>query len=805
MPKVTVVSLPAETLDVQEPMPAIPKIKRSVDWRFLSLFWGAINQFARSLVHQSNLPINVLAFLLGRVSLMGEVAPFGLAYFAALASLSRKKSMAAAIWAVAGVLSQGYYTQAAVYLCSIGLYYHFVNRLTKFEQKVFAIPLFMFGAVFFSGLVCSAFGEYTLYNMLLIIFNAALCMTLTYIFTSGVPLLLGQDCNIKVTEQTLACGTVLLALAVAGIGSAAILGYSLRNIIGGIVIMIFGLIGGAGMGTTVGIVVGFVAGLTDGNAALTIAMYAIAGLLAGMFKSLGKLAVILGFSIGSIIIVLYLGNSFELTPILAEAGVSALVFAVIPAKKMTVIKDIIELKDHLGWARDETGTAIHKLEQITAIFQEMGNLKKPQVAVEQLGKDDISGVLTAIGSQVCEKCDNRENCWGNNFYHSYQGAVEMLDKAYNEKLSSHSLPLYFQQNCVKPSELIKSVNDYAKQHSAKLFWQKKCIAARQVLAEQLTAIGTVLEGTLQEMKKVPQSDFSLTRAIKEKAALLKCPLEYIQICGEKPQIVVDAEKKPCNGSKECIHTILPLAAGLMQEKLVLHAQCGKNGQNCKLNMRVAKRLKIQSAVATKAKGQISGDTCEVVTLTGGKVALMLSDGMGSGKQAAGESAQTIRLLKNLLSVGFAVELAVKTVNSMLILHNPEETFATMDMAVIDTYSGCTEFLKIGSAPSFVKRVREVLTVKASSLPIGILNHIEIEPIAQSLVLDDIIVMVTDGIIDAKRQGDIDWLVNYLRCTATDDPQQIAGQILEQAIRYSGGRVKDDMTVMVAKLCESESA
>ena len=803
MPKVTVVSLPTDMIEVKVPEPADPKIGPKKDWRFLFVLWRSITEFAGSLVRQNRLPINVLAFLLGRVALLGEVTPFGLAYFAAIAALSRKKSMAVAVWAVAGVLSAGYYIQAVVYLCSICLYYQFVNKLTKFEQKIWAMPLFMFSAVLLSGFLCLVWGEYTLYNILLILYNAALCMILTYIFMSGVPLLLGPECDKKITEQTLACVTVLLALAVAGVGTVTVFGYSVRNIIGGLVIMTAGLVGGVGMGATVGITVGFVGGLTEGNAALSIGMYAIAGLLAGMFRTLGKIAVILGFSLGSVIIVLYLGNSFELTSILAEAGAGALLFAVIPMRKLMKIKAMVQYDDSFIWHKEIIIKAVNKLEKITELFQEMANFKKPQAIFERLEKDDISKVLTAVGNQVCEKCEKRDLCWGEHFYHSYQDTVAMLDKAYRDKLNSRSLPLYFQQNCLKTAELLQKVNDYAQQHREKLFWQKKCIASRQVLTEQMNEIGTVLAGTVEEMKKVPQADFLLAKAIKEKAALLKCPLAAVHIAGENPQMVIDAEKKPCEGTKECIHTILPLVAGLLREKLVLHAQCGKDGYNCRLNMKVAKRLAIKSAVAACPKGKISGDTSAIVPLTGGRVALMLSDGMGSGEKAAGASTQAIRLLKNLLSVGFTVNLAVKTVNAMMIIRNPEEVFATMDMAVIDTYSGRTEFLKIGSAPSFVKRVGEVLTVKSSSLPIGILNQIEIEPITQYLTQDDMIVIVSDGIIEAKRQGEFDWLVNYLRCITTDHPRRIADQILKQALQYSEGRIKDDMTVMVAKLSESE--
>jgi serine phosphatase RsbU (regulator of sigma subunit) len=42
--------------------------------------------------------------------------------------------------------------------------------------------------------------------------------------------------------------------------------------------------------------------------------------------------------------------------------------------------------------------------------------------------------------------------------------------------------------------------------------------------------------------------------------------------------------------------------------------------------------------------------------------IALSDGMGKGESASGESALTITSLYNLIKAGFDVELALKTIN-----------------------------------------------------------------------------------------------------------------------------------------------
>jgi hypothetical protein len=182
------------------------------------------------------------------------------------------------------------------------------------------------------------------------------------------------------------------------------------------------------------------------------------------------------------------------------------------------------------------------------------------------------------------------------------------------------------------------------------------------------------------------------------------------------------------------------------------------------------RYLVATGWASAAKEKVSGDTAAVLPLPGGRVALVLSDGMGTGSRAAGDSAATVWFLERLLTAGFAVDVAVKTVNSLLLLKLPEESFTTVDMTVIDTAAGEAEFLKVGAAPSFVKRVREVATVKAASLPVGIMQQVEIEPVRWLLAAGDIIVMVSDGVVECRAaawSGRRGWRISCGGCrTAT---------------------------------------
>lgn len=810
MPKATVVTLPDPSRGLM--MPNMPPVTQKKAAKLQNVIWSGygyrIWDVLVSLVDRKNLSLNILAFLLGRVAIMGEMAPFGLAFFAAVAELSKERALAVGFWAAAGVVSGGHYAEAGVYIFSMLAYWRLAGKLTRMHHKLLAVPLLMFATVSLGGLVLALCREATLYNAMTAIFDAALCMVLAYIFMYSAPLLAGSRAGVRqASSENWMCIAVLLALAVAGIGSLTIYGFNIRNMAGSMLIMILALSGGAGLGAAVGVAIGLVVGLTEGSAPQAITFYALSGVLAGVFRPLGKYAVILGYMLGSVITALYFGQVREVTVVLAEAAFAAAVFLMLPAERLTVWSSSMMQVGADNIQRENE--VVGKLNNIKDMFSDLANTFADisDGAEERIREEELTRVLSAVGKKVCEECTRRNGCWENDFYQTSQGLLEMLELAEIAKLTTGNMPRHFRENCVKRADLVNTVNLVVERNHNLTYWQKKIVGQRQTVAEQMQATANIIDSLAHEITKEPCSDKEMAFSIKEKAALLNCRLDSVRVTGTQGAATVDICKQACNGTRECTNTILPMVANLMHEKLTLRAECGGGlkQKKCKVTLQTANRFGVQTGMASSPKEShgVCGDTCAVVRLNKGKVALLLSDGMGSGSAAAAESSMAVRFIEKLLSAGFDVDVAVKTINSMLLLKAPDENFATVDMAIIDTYSGEVEFLKIGSAPSFIKRVREVSSIKSTSLPIGILSHIEIEPIKSQVVPGDIIVMVSDGIVDAPRGGmeKEEWLENFLRRIPGNHPQQIADHVLQKAVEMAGGRLRDDMMVLVARIVE----
>lgn len=208
----------------------------------------------------------------------------------------------------------------------------------------------------------------------------------------------------------------------------------------------------------------------------------------------------------------------------------------------------------------------------------------------------------------------------------------------------------------------------------------------------------------------------------------------------------------------------------------------------------------QSQLAKDGKS-VCGDTGGSILLDDGRQLLMISDGMGSGEEAAAESSAAISLISRLLEAGFSQETAINMLNSVLSLRGNAEQFVTMDICVLDLYDGKVNFIKTGGSASYIKRGGTVKVINGSSLPVGILSSIEQETIHEQVFPGDMIILASDGLLDMDSQEEGQWLSRVISQAVVNNPQSMAEYLLDKVISISSGKIKDDITVMVAQMGE----
>ncbi len=221
----------------------------------------------------------------------------------------------------------------------------------------------------------------------------------------------------------------------------------------------------------------------------------------------------------------------------------------------------------------------------------------------------------------------------------------------------------------------------------------------------------------------------------------------------------------------------------------------ENGSTTLL-MESAPRFRVECArTGISKKGEAeSGDTVSFFDSGDGIFHALLSDGMGSGKEASDCSQITATFLEKLLRVGADRESTVALLNRFL-AEREGECFSTVDLLSADLYGGEAVLLKAGAAPSFLMRGGACKRIQSPSCPVGIISDIKPEQLSFVLRSGDTVVLLSDGL--AGEDGSADAAYRLLRSvTEAQSSADIANALLSSAIRLYGR--KDDMSVAVIK-------
>lgn len=269
--------------------------------------------------------------------------------------------------------------------------------------------------------------------------------------------------------------------------------------------------------------------------------------------------------------------------------------------------------------------------------------------------------------------------------------------------------------------------------------------------------------------------------------------------------IYGARRSPCSTRSFC-REVADYCSGTIasQRYAVVHTNCASGTCGFQISPSPAYRVEIgRAAVASRG---VSGDSQVSFEISFSKVAIVLSDGMGVGPKAQTESSMTLRLLERMIKAGYDLSTAVSLINRLLMLRNREEMFVTIDLVVVDLFTGQLEFVKVGAAPSFIKRGKEVEIIHNRTLPVGMLDQVEVEADRRTLKEGELLIMATDGVLEAPRHltRKEEWLCwNLKRLPEPEDPATLAEQILADSIALADGRVDDDMMVVVARLVPAE--
>ena len=177
----------------------------------------------------------------------------------------------------------------------------------------------------------------------------------------------------------------------------------------------------------------------------------------------------------------------------------------------------------------------------------------------------------------------------------------------------------------------------------------------------------------------------------------------------------------------------------------------------------------------KENEEVCGDTAEIFKTAHGKLVMLLSDGMGSGARAAIDSNLATKVVKKIMNSGFDYSVALRTMDGALRLQHDDERVTTLDLSIIDLYTGEGEFVKAGAPPTYIKREDKIYKIENNSLPAGIMDTIDFRSKKMVLRKDDVIVMISDGLLTQEDDG---LIVKTINNYSEEEMKQLSSKILK---------------------------
>ncbi|WP_372633227.1 stage II sporulation protein E [Cohnella sp.] len=776
----------------------------------LLLRWGAAVK-----EQQWVLLIIAAGFLLGRAAMLEGIAPFAAAFFGVVLYLRRDM----AFWAMLSLTAGSFWAidpMPAVICAEIGVIYLLYRALVLYEKaELSQAPVVVFAATLivkvFAVLLAESAGWMP---YLLTLVEASLAFVLTLLFVHAMPVLTRTKRPFEMRHEEWVGVAILLACLLTGLTGWEIYGVALAGVLSRYFVAVSAYVGGAALGTSAGVIAGMILSLSNLGATAEIGLLAFGGLMAGLLREGGKAASVFGLLLGTSVFALF-GATAADTMASTWATVAASIMLLFTPRSVTeslsrFVPGTTNYAQHQQeYAQKVRDLTAERVEKFSEVFRQLSRSfrQMTQTGDAPAQNRDFDHFVNEVHERACAGCHRRNLCWDSQFIQTYKLMTDMMTAVeHNPDLMASQLPKSWGRVCVKTPLVLDVMKRQYEIYRHDLHWRQQLQDSRFLVADQLSGVSQVMDDLVKEIRREAKQMEAQERQIRDALDHLGLAIQSIDILSlEEGHIEIEMVHAFRTGYDECRKMIAPILTEILGETVTVSSErTGEPAAHLStVTFASAKIYEVETGVAGAAKDGdlLSGDSFSMVELGNGKFAVALSDGMGNGVRARAESSAALSMLEQLLQSGIDERLAVKSVNSILLLRSPDEMFATVDLALIDLYTAHATMLKIGSTPSFIKRGREIIPIAANNLPIGILHDIEIDLLRVQLQPGDTLIMMTDGILDAPGHAinKEQWMKRVLQELDEDDPQEIADSLLDTALRQYPGGIKDDMTVIVTRI------
>ena len=790
-----------------------------------------VNIFA-NVFRKENIAIYIVAFMLSFVSLGGEFSIFSISLLGACLAFSIPALGIIIVSLIGNLIKFGvgggleYLLTSLVLIATLFIVKPRYNEQERNEKIKIGKNVFI--ASLLIGIIKIFMTTVTLYDILSTITLSIIALVFYKIFVNSLVVVQEFYKNRAFSIEEVIGASLLLAIALGAFGDTSVYGFSIRNVFSILIVMILGWKNGILVGATSGVTIGVTLGVISNNEPIMIAAYAISGMVAGILNRFGKIGVVVGFTLGNIVLA-YVSNGYTVELIhFKEILVASIGLLIVPKNLQ------INLEEFIGNSKFLPGTSGRALNKSKEVAESLNNVSKAidKIALNYSEGDVLDKEIEKEQKEnktifISELLNNLESYKDNMLYDDIADVNgKIIDKVFELLLDKQEITrkdllkifaecnsyiIGFDDKDISKKleenimQIVRTINISYKVSKSDFIWKKKISQNRKNVEKQLIGVSKAIESMAKGLEKDIENEERYSKEKQEIITLLnqkEIEIQDIAIKKENRYIIEIYLNENVETTK--IKAIEKILTKVLGEKIVVNeeASIGK-----KLNFLSDDKFVMAMGISnmTKSKSDISGDSTLTIRLKDGKYLVAISDGMGSGKEAKKSSSEALRLLENLLLSGFDKNISLDLINEALINQN-KESFATLDIAIVDLYLGNVEFIKSAACPTYIKQGKRVQMIKSNSLPTGIIEESKIQTFDKDIEQGEIIVLCSDGILDSNveyKNKEL-WIKYLLEDIETTNTQKIANLILEEAIDNNYGVAKDDMSVLVCKFRKKEN-
>ena len=461
--------------------------------------------------------------------------------------------------------------------------------------------------------------------------------------------------------------------------------------------------------------------------------------------------------------------------VFAETCLACAVFCAVPKRYLQ------RMRRRAGMFTLEKPVAAAMQKQLRATSRAVSRVT-PYLAAQQLRLGSVPGTKRMIRracALACSDCAKREQCWQAEEAATMQALTEAFMQLHRKQfLSPDSLPAPLGMQCVRRNILVAS-----------------CVQAYEesshgtAMPDSFSLACDLLENAAEQCGEMRQTLPQDSAAAEQAFRACGVSVHGVTVTLQRGRKCLTATSDPFSEtlSKTALTDALSKVCGCTFSLPTVTAE----GDVFRWQFVQTVRFRLRTGTAqSAADGKVCGD-CFLTFAREGRQTLILCDGMGTGREAAADAEAAAEIFAALLQADVQADCAFRTLNSALLQREDVESVSTLDIVVVDLYTGEATFSKAGAAASYVLHKGKVDRVEAPCMPAGILPDAALAHTTRTLRRGDVVVLVSDGTC-AMRD---DHILQALKAFRGGSAQKLAEEILARSHKAYGKKRADDSTVL----------